>query len=148
MRLLVAAISATALAPQPTLQRRPFPPSAPGRESAGHGLHGGLAHASGLVRHGAHLGLEEFGLDPHRILLILGLDQLVAEVERRPDVALHEVRVLLGGSASGNCEELSPFSSIWKYSLLALRTRSRFSVSMARTCSADITCSDMVLSLA
>src|SRR3954451_22583943 len=147
MRLLVAAISTIALAPQPTQQRRPFPSSAPGRESAGHGLHGGLAHASGLVRQHAHLDLEKFGLDQHRIVLILCLDQLVAEVERRPDVALHEVPVLIGVIGEGNCEELSPFSSIWKYSLLALRTRARFSVSMFRTFSADIGWSAMALSL-
>jgi hypothetical protein len=48
-----------------------------------------------LVRHGAHLGLEEFGLDPQCVLRSLAL-QLVAKVERRSDVALHEVRELLG----------------------------------------------------
>src|ERR1700753_2228024 len=75
--------------------------TSPGRPSAleaakssGCRLHGRFAHALGLLGQRAHLLLEKLGLQPERVLHVLCLDELVAEVERRVDVALHEVAVL------------------------------------------------------
>src|SRR4051794_30786088 len=59
-------------------------------------LHGGLAHAFGLVGQHTHLILEEIGLDLGRVLHVLGLDKLVTEIESRGDVALHVTTELLG----------------------------------------------------
>ena len=98
-------------------------------EGSRHGFHGGFAEALGLIGHRAHLGLEKFRLDPHRILSVIGIYQLVTEVERRRDVALHEFRELLGMIGDRQLRGTKP---------LLFRTRSRFSVSMARTFSADI----------
>jgi hypothetical protein len=49
-----------------------------------------------LVSQRPHLFLEKFGLDLDRVLHVFGLDQLVAEIESRSDIALHEVAELLG----------------------------------------------------
>ena len=51
-----------------------------------------FAEALGLIGQPAHLGLEEFGLNLDRVLHVLGLDQLVAEIERAHHVALHTGR--------------------------------------------------------
>jgi hypothetical protein len=84
---------------------------------------------------------------PYCVLRVIGLDQLVAKVERRSDVALHEVRELLGVIGDRQLLGTQPLLQHLEIFVAALRTRSRFSVSIARTFSADITWSAMVFSL-
>ena len=56
-----------------------------------------------------HLLLEKFGLDLDRVLHVFGLDQLVAEIESRSDIALHEVAELLGLVADRRWRGGQPF---------------------------------------
>src|SRR4051812_44558786 len=53
--------------------------------------HSRLTHTLGLIGQRPHLVLKEFGLQLEGVLHVLGLGQLVAEVECRADIALHKI---------------------------------------------------------
>src|SRR3954454_5487636 len=97
--------------------------------------HSRLTHTLGLIGQRPHLVLKEFGLQLEGVLHVLGLGQLVAEVECRADIALHKITNLLG--LSGDRQRRA----------LACRRRSSASVSIARTFSGEEFKSAIVLFL-
>ena len=74
---------------------------------------------SGLVSQRPHLLLEKFELDLDRVLHVFGLDQLVAEIESRSDIALHEVAELLGLVADRRWRGGQPF--LQKFKIICTR---------------------------
>src|SRR6516164_10615575 len=72
-------------------------------------LHSRFACAPGLVSQRPHLLLEKFGLHLDRVLHVFGLDQLVAEIESRSDITLHEFAELLGLVADRQWRGGQPF---------------------------------------
>src|SRR3954453_18569261 len=92
--------------------------------------HSRLTHTLGLIGQRPHLVLKEFGLQLERVLHVLGLGQLVAEVECRADIALHKITNLLGLGGDRQRRGIRPFSNRAKYCSLACRRRSSASVSI------------------
>jgi hypothetical protein len=74
---------------------------------------------------------------PGRVLHVLSLDQLVAEIESRGDVTLHEVEELLGLVADRQWRGAQPFLQEFKIPHAPYGAARAFSVRVERIFSAD-----------